>query len=113
MAGGVHDDGGGVHGRGACVAMVGGVCGKGGMCAMHALHNPPPGRYYRIGSMSGRYASYWKAFLFFMCNHKMAVKCPNTYMDLSISCQLLKIFMFQSPSTLPGIIPNMQQYASK
>ena len=41
MAGGVHDDGGGCAWRGACVAMVGGVCGKGGMCAMHALHPPP------------------------------------------------------------------------
>ena len=57
---------GGVHGRGACVA--GGMCAwqgrghawwvacvvEGGMC----------GRYYEIRSMSGRYASYWNAFLF-------------------------------------------------
>ena len=45
--------GGGVHGRGACVV---GVCMMGGM---HA-------RYYEIRSMSGRYASYWNAYLFQM-----------------------------------------------
>ena len=48
---------GGVHCRGACVA--GGVRGSGGVCGTHA-----PGRYYEIWSMSGRYASYWNAFLF-------------------------------------------------
>ena len=30
----------------------------GGVCHAH-----PPGRYYEIQSMSGRYASYWNAFL--------------------------------------------------
>ena len=39
---------GGMHGRGAWV--VGGMCG----------------RYYEIWSMSGRYASYWNAFLLVM-----------------------------------------------
>ena len=53
---------GGVCGRGACIAgghawqeghaWQGGVHG-GGVC----------GRYYEIRSMSGRYASYWNAFL--------------------------------------------------
>ena len=46
----------GVCGQGACVA-GGGACvarGRGGMCGT---------RYGR--SMSGRYASYWNAFLFF------------------------------------------------
>ena len=42
---------GGMHGKGACVA---GGCMVGGM----------RGRYYEIRSMSGRYASYWNAFLF-------------------------------------------------
>ena len=56
----------GVHGRGVC--MVGGhawwgVCMAEG-CACHAH---PPCRYYGHGiqSMSGRYASYWNAFLSF------------------------------------------------
>ena len=65
---------GGMHGRGVCV--VGGMCGRGACMAggMHgdggvcvaggcACHAHPPGRYYRIGSMSGWYASYWNAFL--------------------------------------------------
>ena len=26
---------------------------------------PRPGRYYKIQSMSGQYASYWNAFLFY------------------------------------------------
>ena len=57
---------GGVCGRGVC--MVGGVRARergcawqGGLRDMHA----PPGRYYGycIGSMTGRYASYWNAYL--------------------------------------------------
>ena len=63
---------GGVHGRGACMA-GGGMRGRG--CAWlgavhgggggHVWHAFPPGRYYGYGipSMSGRYASYWNAFL--------------------------------------------------
>ena len=56
MTGGIHGGGhawrghvwqGGVHSRGACVAGGG-------------VH----GRYYKIRSMSGQYASYWNAFLF-------------------------------------------------
>ena len=72
----------GMHGRGACVAwgacmagracVAGGVRGReacisGGACStggggMHATacHT---GRNYEIQSMSGRYASYWNAFL--------------------------------------------------
>ena len=68
----------GVHGRGACVVgghvwqggVHGGACVAWGMCGgvacmargMHGrggMH----GRYYEIRSMSGRYASYWNAFL--------------------------------------------------
>ena len=81
MAGGMHGSGvcvvGGVHGRGvhsrghawrgACVA-GGAMCDRGlawrGACvagSMHAMHCPS--RYYEIRSMSGRYASYWNAFL--------------------------------------------------
>ena len=58
------------RGGGACVAggylWQGDVHG-GGMCMAggHVWHTcPPPGRYYEIRSMSGRYASYWNAFLF-------------------------------------------------
>ena len=39
-----------MHGRGVCMA--------GGM------HVHPPGRYHEIRLMSGRYSSYWNAFLF-------------------------------------------------
>ena len=76
MAGGMHHGGacmaGGVCGEGACVhggghAWQGGhvwwdVCmaGEGVMHGRGGLH----GRYYEIRSMSGRYASYWNAFLF-------------------------------------------------
>ena len=45
--------------------------GRGGMRGKGGVHGggpcmPPPGRYYGYGirSMSGRYASYWNAFLF-------------------------------------------------
>ena len=59
--GGVHGGGmhgGGVHGRGV---HGGGCAWQGVVCDMHAS----PGRYYCYGirSMSGRYASYWNAFL--------------------------------------------------
>ena len=49
----------GVCRQGVCMAggMGGGVCSEG-----HACH----GRYHGIRSMSGRYASYWNAFLFDM-----------------------------------------------
>ena len=52
--------GGGMHGREACV--VGDVSGRGWAC----MPCMPPSRYYGYGirSMSGRYASYWNAFLF-------------------------------------------------
>ena len=40
---------GGMHGRGAC--MTAGMCGRGHTCR-------------RDGHKSGRYASYWNAFLF-------------------------------------------------
>ena len=45
---------------GVCVWQVGGMHG-GGACVAHTL---PPGGYYEIRSMSGRYASSWNAFLF-------------------------------------------------
>ena len=64
---------GGMHGRGACVAMGshgreaylaegvhgGGACVAGGMHGRGAcMPNIPPSRYYEIRSMSGRYISY-------------------------------------------------------
>ena len=81
MAGGMHGSGvcvvGGVHGRGVCsrghawrgACVAGGaMCDRGlalrGACvagSMHAMHCPS--RYNEIRSMSGRYASYWNAFL--------------------------------------------------
>ena len=59
---------GGMRGRGAhawqggCVWQGACVAGGGGVRVMYA----PPGRYYGIRSMSGRYASYWNAFLLFL-----------------------------------------------
>ena len=73
---------GGMHGRGH--AWQGDLCGRGhawqggmcdrGACVARGVHGRghawqgacvacPPGRYYEIRSMSGRYASYWSAFL--------------------------------------------------
>ena len=54
----------GGHGLGVCTAGMH-TC-KGGGHAWQAMHacTPPPGRYYEIWSMRGRYASYWNAFLF-------------------------------------------------
>ena len=46
-----------VHGTGVC--MAGACVAEGGM-----FRRAPPRRYYEIRSMSGRYASYWNAFLF-------------------------------------------------
>ena len=83
--------GGGMHGcRGACM-VVGGMCGLGGMCGcggvcvvvggcawlwgvcmvargMHGCGGTCMG-YDKIQSMSGRYASYWNAFLYAICFH--------------------------------------------
>ena len=74
--------GGGVHGRGSSVAggmsggghvwrgvcMVGGVHGKGEGHARRGSTHHPSGRYYGYGirSMSGRYTSYWNAFLLYL-----------------------------------------------
>ena len=54
-------------GRGACV-VVGGVCGCEGACMVEGMRG---GRgacagYDERRSMSGRYASYWNAFLFIL-----------------------------------------------
>ena len=51
-----------MHGRGAMRGV--GLCVAGGhewwgACVAGGVH----GRYYEIRSMSGRYASYWNAFL--------------------------------------------------
>ena len=66
--------GGGMCDRGMCMVgghawwggcMAGGAC-MGGHAWQGGVTHTPPGRYYRYGirSMSGRYASYWNAFLF-------------------------------------------------
>ena len=48
---------GGMHGKGACV--TGGACMAGGRVWLGGVL----ARYYEIRSMSGRYASYWNAYL--------------------------------------------------
>ena len=54
---------GGMRGKGVCMARghawQGCVCVAGGWHGREGMH----GRYYEIQSMSGRYASYWNAFL--------------------------------------------------
>ena len=54
-----------MHGRGH--AWQGGICGRevvhGKGASMAFMLPSIPGRYYEIRSMSGRYASYWNAFL--------------------------------------------------
>ena len=59
-----------VHGawQGVCVAggyAWQGACVAGGVHSRARTLPPPPGRYYELRSMSGRYASYWNALLFF------------------------------------------------
>ena len=54
----------GMHGRGCAwqgACMAGGMLGRGAIMAC----TPPFGRYYEIRSMTGQYASYWNAFLFY------------------------------------------------
>ena len=77
MAGGIPGEGGGMCGRGACMAgglcmagvcmagacMVRGACMVGGAWEGLAWHTSPPSRYYEVRSMSRWYASYWNAFL--------------------------------------------------
>ena len=54
---------GGVHGR-RDICDRGGVHGRGHAWHVHHPEHPPPSnRHYEIWSMSGRYASYWNAFL--------------------------------------------------
>ena len=75
---------GGVHGWGACMAgghawqgsLHGGGCMAGGHC-VRDMHTPPS-RYYGYGiqSMSGRYASYWNAFLFTIRRHFSRKQAP-------------------------------------
>ena len=58
----VHGEGGGLH-PGGCLDP--GVPNPGGSASrgLGGWADPPPIGYYRIWSMSGRYASYWNAFL--------------------------------------------------
>ena len=78
--GGMHGRG-SVHDRGTCMAgghvwqgacMAGGAYVAGGECMAEVVsmagHAHTPGRYYEILSMSGRYASYWNAFLLLCLN---------------------------------------------
>ena len=66
MAGGMHTWQ-GVSMAGACMAggcVVGGCVVGGCVVRGPTWHAGPTGRYFEIRSMSGRYASYWNAFLF-------------------------------------------------
>ena len=75
-----HAWGAGMAGRQACMA--------GG----HAWHACPPGRHYGYGrwSMSGRYASYWNAFLLVKLN--LLVTCfPCRFCRLSFNGNLINL----------------------
>ena len=94
--GGVHTSGGGVCASGGCVCFPGGVC----LGGMRVTHPPWPDttRYGR--SMSGRYASYRNAFLFYShigfqtsSHMKGTARCPITkelYYALGFMCYWLQ-----------------------
>ena len=74
MAGGVCMARGCVHGKGVCAWQVGmsggmrcrgGPAWQGGMCGRGGGRGGMCGRYYEMRSVSGQYASYWNAFLFY------------------------------------------------
>ena len=93
---------GGMHGRGACMAggmhggghvWQGGMHGRGGMCATHT----PLTRYYGYGirSMSGRYASYWNAFLFVIILYFLSFEEKKKYLDiLTFLCHFMKVIIY-------------------
>ena len=74
---------GGMHGfiQGACMVLFGGCVVflgghawffQGGMCGFFSFFG-----YNEIRSMSGRYASYWNAFLFYSCTNKRWKRCSK------------------------------------
>ena len=85
MAGGMHGRGhvwqGDMHGR---VMHGGGMHGRG--CAwqrgVHGQVGDMRGRYYEIRSMSGRYASYWNAFLFLQVCLTSPIVCPVIHVGM-------------------------------
>ena len=90
MMGGMCGEG-GVHGGGqvwqGCVwwrcAWQGASMGRGHVCQL--CPHPTPSRYYRIWSMSGKYASYWNAFLFLHYRHHNSSHYP---LDMLKLCNL-------------------------
>ena len=89
-----------VVGLGSCVAggymhaggrvWQGGMRGLEGVCGGgHAWQGGVRARYYEIRSMSGRYASYWNAFLFYNV-FLLVVFCttvkPNNFLLEQINC---------------------------
>ena len=81
--GGLHAEGGlhlgGLHPGGACIQGKG--FASGGVCIQGGLHmGRPPPEYHRIRSTSGRYASYWNAFLFSFLFELF--KCANSFNNL-------------------------------
>ena len=100
--GGVHTSGGGVCASGGCVCFPGVCMLPGGVCpgGMRVTHPPWPDttRYGR--SMSGRYASYRNAFLFYShigfqtsSHMKGTARCPITkelYYALGFMCYWLQ-----------------------
>ena len=87
---------GGMCGRGhawwgACVAggMVGGMHGGVGVCVAggHVCH----GRYHGIRSMSGRYASYWNAFLFLVVLRITSLSLDQAKKKPSQACRLYSL----------------------
>ena len=92
--------------RGGC-AWPGGMRGRGmgGMRAMHAPLPPQPDttRYGR--SMSGRYASYWNAFLFKRAN---TIFCAcKAKVNLILNCVHVNLFVSFISSTWNITLPNL------
>ena len=115
MAGGMHGRGhvwqgacvaGGMHGRGH--AWQGSMCCRGHVweeaCVAggHAWHTGPPGRYDKIWSMSGRYASYWNAFfnwfLLFFTGAKVKSLLDIFVYDASVPIWLILSLLLLNPS---------------
>ena len=97
VVGGVHGGGGGMHGRGVC--LVGGH--GGGACVVGGVHGGGMcGRYYEIRSMSGRYASYWNAFLLTMVllpvKGNLSKEIVIFRSRISFKCQRMSVFLVKN-----------------
>ena len=76
----------GCSGGGVCGCSRGGMCGCSGGACMVARGGGVRGFFDEIQSMSGRYASYWNAFLFFLCSWKELWNFLSMFIIVFNSC---------------------------